>query len=625
MIPDEKSRLRKIEHELYTSDTIAPKARGVMHERKLDTSDDWEHKEEAMHFVPIHHDHSLFKKIFFGSLGIFALAVIVFLVSFLTGGNTISSNRVDVTITAKSFVDGGETLPVTVAITNRNRLPLELATLVLEYPEGNADNPDAMTRINRDIGIIGSGDEHDETFSVQLYGQEGVQKPLTARLEFRVSGSNAVYDKEQTEQITIRTSPVRLTLNAPETAIPNQEVPLKFSIVGNGTETIPNTALIAVYPPEFTFARSNPEPSFGNNVWYLGDVAPGGTREITVYGSFRGSVGGGATIRASVGSQNATRESVLDRIYNTLAQVVPLSNAFIDARIVVRGQSLSTVPVSAGESISVTIPWNNTTASRITNGEIIVKLSGSAYDPERVQPGNGYFNSTTNEIVWTRQQLPELGSIDPGGSNQVNFTISPKQFAGTASNPSITISVDVRGIETGGAARSAMGIAKTTLVVASDLNLLARTIHYSGPIQNTGAMPPKVNQETTYTMEWQLTNSRNRVTNVQVKALLPLGVSWKNVIVPQTEIANVNYNSVTREIVWEAGDVSAGVSKIISMKVSVTPSANQIGSTIPLTDLISVSGRDTFTNTDIKFTKRGLDTRLLNDSSDVGAQGQVVQ
>jgi hypothetical protein len=635
MVPDDKSFLRKAEHELYTTDIIPPKKRSFLHEHKLEVPDDWsesENKTSSTTTQPPMRNTSIFKKIFFGSLGFLVVALIIGGISYLSGDNAISTKNVDLTITAKTFVDGGESLPVNVSIVNRNKVSMELATLVLEYPEGNGSNPDAVTRITRDIGSVAVGDTHNESFDIKLYGEENSEKDITAHIEFRVSGSNAVYDKNEVAAITIRTSPLRLTLDAPKSVIPNQEVPLQFSVVGNGTEVLTDTALVLQYPPGFTFSRATPVPTTGNTVWYLGDIPPGANRTITVYGSFAGGISEAKTIRASVGSQNKQNEAILDRVYNTLAQVIPLTNAFLDAHIVVEHTASDSdiVPISPTGSVSISIPWENTLSSKITNARLEVALSGTAYDSTRVRPDSGVFDSVNNKITWTAQEIPEFASVDPGEKGTIQFSLEPRQFSvgQVASNPVINLSINITGFDDAGIRQSAMGVDKKILAIGSDMNFSARTLHASGIIQNTGAMPPKVNTETTYTLDWQLTNSRNRVTGVKVSTMLPTYVSWKNVIVPTSEQANVTFNEVTRELVWNVGEVPAGTGtnlppRTLSLKVGITPSTDQKGKTPTLTSDMITTGLDTFTNKTLSLTRRALNTQISGEGSAPGVDGIV--
>ncbi len=631
MISDDKSFLRKAERELYSVDGITPKQRSLLHNQQIETVNHWHTDDIPKNTTaPSMKKTSIFKKIFAGSLGFLLIAIIIAGLSYLSGNNAISTKNVDITITAKTFIDGGESLPVNVSVVNRNKLPLELATLVLEYPEGNASNPDAITRITRDIGTLAIGDTHNESFSIKLYGEENSEKNITAHIEFRVSGSNVVYDKNEMVAVTIRTSSLRLTLDAPDTVIPNQEFPLTFNVIGNSTEVLTNTALIVQYPPGFTFARAAPGPTTGDNVWYLGDIPPGGNKKIVLYGSIAGGVNDAKTLRASVGSQNSKNEGLLDVTYNTLAQVIPLSNAFLDAHIKVGQADTDIIPISAGETVTVTIPWQNTLSGKITNAQIEVVLGGSAYDPAKVQAGAGFFDSVNNKIIWSRQQTQQFASVDPGGSGTISFSLQPKSFAAgqIASSPVITMSLNIAGFDVSGIKLSALGVDKKTLAIGSDLNFVARTIYHSGPIQNTGAMPPKANSETTYTLEWRLTNSRNRVTGVKVATVLPTYVTWKNVMVPTAEQSNITYNEVTRELVWNAGEVPAGTgtslpARVLSLKVGITPSLQQKGTVPNLTDQIMITGLDAFTNKSIEITRRALDTMLSGDGFGTGFDGQV--
>ena len=173
---------------------------------------------------------------------------------------------------------------------------------------------------------------------------------------------------------------------------------------------------------------------------------------------------------------------------------------------------------------------------------------------------------------------------------------------------------------------SAKNIDAKTLAVSSDLNLLARTVHYTGSVQNSGPMPPAANKETTYALEWKISNTRNRVSGATVTTTLPTYVSWKNVVLPASEAANVTYNEVTRQLIWNVGDVPAGTaSRILSMKVGITPSIQQVGSSPNLTGSVVLTGKDAFTGQDLTITKLPLNTRLLNDGTGAGMDGVIVR
>jgi hypothetical protein len=162
--------------------------------------------------------------------------------------------------------------------------------------------------------------------------------------------------------------------------------------------------------------------------------------------------------------------------------------------------------------------------------------------------------------------------------------------------------------------------------VVTDLQLIPKVLHYSGPIQNTGTLPLGVGKETTFTVVWQIANSTNTVNGVVVKTTLPTGITWNNVIAPSTAASNLVYNSVTREITWNVGDVPVGQdAKSIAFKLAITPSTSQINTVPKLTNDITLIGADSITKTPLSQTKRALDTHLVGDTSTVGADGKVVK
>jgi hypothetical protein len=109
---------------------------------------------------------------------------------------------------------------------------------------------------------------------------------------------------------------------------------------------------------------------------------------------------------------------------------------------------------------------------------------------------------------------------------------------------------------------------------------------------------------------------------------LPIYVNWKSVIVPQSEAANISYNEVTRQLLWNVGEVPAGTggnlpAKQVALKIGVTPVSSQVGSAPELTGALTLTGRDGYTNQDVTLAKRPMTTALLNEGNGPGALGQV--
>lgn len=148
------------------------------------------------------------------------------------------------------------------------------------------------------------------------------------------------------------------------------------------------------------------------------------------------------------------------------------------------------------------------------------------------------------------------------------------------------------------------------------MSLLSRGFYYIGPFTNTGPIPPVAEKETTYTITWTVTNTSNTLTGVKAVATIPSYIKWTGKINPSTE--KISFNPLGGEIVWDVGEVKAGVGstlapKEVSFQVSFVPSLSQVGTSPTILSDTKVTGVDSFTKTEISETKSSVTTDLKFD------------
>lgn len=188
------------------------------------------------------------------------------------------------------------------------------------------------------------------------------------------------------------------------------------------------------------------------------------------------------------------------------------------------------------------------------------------------------------------------------------------------SNPSIIIDVsisgkqDILGYETKELKNSNSNIIK----IISDVGFANKALYYSGPFANTGPIPPEVGKETTYTIVWSLSNSSNSIVKGIVRSSLPSWIRFAGPISPANE--DLTYNSSTRELVWNVGNINKGVgitsaSREVSFRIAFSPSLSQINTSPIIINNALLTGYDDFANVDIRVNKPVLYTNLKNDSS----------
>ncbi len=628
-------RLQRLENKLYSLKNEGAKiSRAKFHAVKKEIPKSWQ---EAKEQIPEDHhvartSHFL-RKMFFVSAGFFLLAILIAVYSIFFGNGGVSNEKVDVKILGSSFTDGGETLSVSIEVVNRNPVSLELADLLVEYPRG-ASGSDDMVRTRDSIGTIRPGESISTTKDIVLFGEIGSEKTVKATLEYRLSDSNAIFTKEATFPVTINSSPLTLDVSTVQTISSGQKMDLEINATSSAKEPIKNVLVRVEYPFGFSFEESSPEPSYNNSVFYLGDFEPGESKKINIQGVITGGDNETRAFRVYAGEQDTIEQTEISVLYNSTLETLTISRPFLDARISYGGSTQSAYVVSPNQTLPLQIVWSNNLNESISDAQIIVTFSGNAVDINSINAPNSFYNSNTGELVWSKDTVASFSRLDPGESGTLSLSLKSLPLYSTTkgllTDPTMNISVSVKGnrFSSGVTGQEATSITNTTFKVATDFQVSAKSTYNDGPFENTGPLPPKVGTETTYTITWSATNSSNRITDAYAKATLPLYATWKGVVYPTSE--NISYNSATREVMWNIGEVSAGSGygsspKTVSFQVGLTPSSSQVGSSPELMGETTSYGLDNFVGVSLDRSWNEISTRLTADSGYSSSNSNVVE
>jgi len=567
---------------------------------------------------------SLSTKFFFGSVAFFVLAVGIAGLLFYGGINTTSPQNIDVQVLAPSLIDGGKEATFEIIVTNRNTTPLELADLVIDYPDGARDATDptkALTHDRISIGTIKSGEQVKRTISALLYGQEGAQESIGASLEYSVSGSNAVFEKQGQALFTIGSAPVSVSVEAPSQVIAGDQFAMDITVRSNTTAPVENVTIEAQYPFGFSVVNTTPSAAAGGTLWRLGTLQPGATQTLHIVGTIDAADGDQRVFRFLAGSNSDPTDTHVDVPFLTVPQTLSVEKPFITGTISVEGKTGQNIAVAAGGPLQGEVTWQNNLSDSISNLDLELSFSGPAVDKTSITSQNGFYQSSNSTIIWTQDRDPTLASVAPGatGTYQFSFATLPPAAQGTLiTNPTITLNLTVRATRQGstGTPDTVSSAASAQLVLASALSLTAQSIRSSGAFTNTGPVPPRAETATTYTVTWTIKNSANTVANTTVQATLPPYVSF---VAAQTG-SGITYDSGSRTVLWSLGDVKAGAgytaaARQASFQVALTPSASQVGSAPALTGPTAASGQDRFAQVQVGANADGPTTRTADGAS----------
>jgi hypothetical protein len=625
---DKLNRIEELKSKLFNKNfqTKIEHRDSFPHFQKKEVMDSWKKKEdvESNFRENFFMKTSMFKKFFLFSIIFFILALGYASYMFFGKSNTVSNDNIDISVLSNAFTAGGEEYPLLLEIINKNNAPLLLADLVVEYPKSSQvslSQDNEHLRIS--LGTIPAGGIKNENLKLVLFGEQGSTRQIKISIEYRVEGSNAIFVKDKVFEVSINSTPINLLINAPTEISSNQDITLGIKASLNATKSVSKMLLKVDYPIGFQFVKAIPSPSLGNNIWDLGDLAPGAERNISILGKMVDVFDGEEKVfRVWSGTQSSSDKSLIGIVFNSLEHMVTIRKSSIEVNLIINGISQREYAIDTKTPIQGQIEWKNNLETKINNLKISAKISGNAVNRNTISTGQGFYNSSQDLIIWDRNSQSKFIEINPGDSGVVSFSLSPLSLfsaaGGIISSPSINIDVSITGEQEQGVGVAAELINSESKVVRiiSDIGLSTKALYYSGPFSNSGPIPPKVEQKTTYTIVWSLSNTANNISKAQIRSTLPPWMRFVGPFSPASE--DLTYNASTKEIIWSIGGIPRGTGitqaeKDISFQVELTPSLSQIG-TLPIiiNDTI-LTGHDDFANVDVRVNKASLNTRLLND------------
>jgi hypothetical protein len=593
--------------------------RRVLRARNSDVADTWDDRELPSEPVrqQVRGKRPLSSMLLIASGAFFVLSLGLSAYFLLSGSNFVSSENIDIELQGPTTVEGGAELPLQIGITNKNSVAIELADLIVEFPEGTREPEDLsveLTRVRESLGTINSGDREQRTVRAVLFGPENSEQLITVTVEYRVKDSNAIFYTEKTYAVTLSSSPLTITVDALKEIASGQTVDMEVTVTSNSNNTIENVLLTGEYPFGFTFAASQPKASFGSAVWELGDIQPGGKRAVRIQGKIVGEDEEERVFRFSAGVQSDKDPTELATSFLTILHGLTIKKPFLGVELALNGNTGAQYVAARGEQIRADVRWTNNLPDPIEDARIEVKLSGEALNRFSVSAERGFYRSVDNTIVWDQETNPTLATIPAGGAGTVSFSFSSLDLTTALHNQQISLEISVGGkrVTESNVPETMTSSISRTVKLSTNLILTPRILFYSGPFTNAGPIPPRADRETTYTVMWTASNSSNRVTNATVVASLPSYVRWVGNVSPTGE--DISFSNVGGQITWKVGELPAGGKKEAAFQIAFTPSVSQIGNSPILINDQTLSGTDEFTSTVIEAVKRGMTSNLTTDA-----------
>jgi len=492
---------------------------------------------------------------------------------------------------------------------NNGNVRLEEAELIFEYPKYSIV-PENKLRITKPLDDIYPGEERTHQFKARLLGRENENKEAKASLSYRPKNLQAFYESKTTHTTLIKETPLTFEFDLPSRIESGKEIRFRLNYFSNINYPLSDLRIKTKYPSGFEFIESQPK-ALEKTEWGLGILNRAEGGRIEILGKIQGEVGESKIFQAEIG-QWQEGEFVLLKTASWGVEIIkPLLYIF---------QEINGNPkyiANPGDLLDYKIFFKNIGERVLENLFLMIELESETLDFDTLKI-DGRAERLENKIIWNYTILPELRRLPPMAEGKVEFWIQVKDdFSLDFKNPEIKTAISLDGFKE-----------EFITKINSKLEIVQKGYFEDEVFGNSGPIPPKVGESTTYTIIWQVKNYYNDVKNVKVKATLPLEVRLTGKIFPEEHSSKFAFDSESREIVWEVGDLTAGkgVSEVgpnVAFQITLTPTASQRGQSAILINEAKVSGEDQWTEATLETIAEPIDTTLPDDETVSGEQGII--
>ena len=573
---------------------------------------EWEKEDLPSLPIPRGERHVRLASIFFGGAAAFflvSLAVAGYF--FYFGSNSVSVDKISIDVQGPTTIAGGDTVPFSITITNKNPVAVEGATIEIEFPEGTRSATNVLSAYSRyveNLGTIESGATLTRSVKAVVFGGAGQTLVLPVTFSFGTTNSNAVFEKKTSYPLAISSTPLSVSVDSLTETVSGEPITFTLTVRSNATVPIANVVLTTTSP--FGFSVTASSIPLGDSGFLIGTLTPGASKQITLTGVLSGQNSEQRVFHFTVGTAKSPKNHELAVAYMTQDATVSIVAPFITATLALNGDTSKNVVIMPGSLQSATLSYSNTLPTTVTNASITVSVSGSAIDYDSIKTTNGFYNSADHTIVFSRETDPALSSLAPGASGVGTFTFMTLPV-GTAT-PTVSLALSVSGTrigETNVPERVTVSAVKTAKVATAAL-LSAVSSLTGGVFAPNGPVPPRANQETTYAIVWNVQNKGNAVAGGTVTAALPSFVSYTG---STSGTGSFSYDDVSRIVTWETGDLAQSANVRGIFQVALTPSTSQRGGVVSLTSAASFSGHDRFAGVTVSANADPITTETKGD------------
>lgn len=582
---------------------------------------------------------SIFSVLLYIAISFFIIAVGVASFFLYFQKNEVPLNQLELSLISPNSIDSGEILEYALEFENNTEHVFYNIEVFVKYPKGSLDHEYQIPKEKDDWEVedVLPGGMKRVKKKITLSGSPKDKKEIEVSVNYQLKGYSSIFTQKKKFSVKIDSAPVFVKINTPKDVMSNEEFEIDIEVLSNSNTTLKNLVLIGRYPSGFEVTDHEPKATFSTNykhIFIIPELKIGEKKNIKIKGKLRGENSETKVLSFVVGDSDNDSDKIRIEFFNTKEKIV-IKKPSLDLKLVCSKVEIKDKPliVVAGKELTCNFRLNNNLLTKVTDIDIKLNYKDDLIEEFKILSENGYIDSNNDFILWDKNTLPELAILKGGESISAEFKMTlagTADLAGYVKNPQIDWNFELSGTNFNdefSIGRINNEITKT-LKFNTDIVLDTGVYYDSSPFENSGGPTPKVGEETTYTITWKIYNSTNKIKDVKVKAILPMGVEFENVIFPDTNY--VSYDKDTRQIKWSIKSMEPYIGyrtdpKTMSFKVSYIPTISEAAMFKDLVEDKILTAKDLSTGEIIEVIVGPDTTRMKGEKDYKYDVGQVIR
>lgn len=528
--------------------------------------------------------------------------------------NIYSKEDLRLEIFGPSEITLGQEVEYIVKYKNDSEFRLDKPEFIFEPPEYSLQDGKIFERQIMGTDKLGEaiypGEERTFAFKMRILGKEGDVKIAKASMSYQPKDLKARYERSSSFVTQIKSAPITLDFDLPSRVAAGKDFVFRINYFSNIDYLLTDLRCEVDYPLGFEFIKSSPK-AIEKTEWEIPVLNKSDGGRIEVFGKFSGEIGEAKVFKVRLGTWKEGEFILLKEVTKGV-EIVELS-LYLRQEINGNPQYVA-LP---GDWLHYEIYFKNIGEDDLSNLFMVNQLEGAAFDFQTIRSSFGSHQPGDNSIVFDWRKVSELQYLIPMEEGKVDFWIKVKDDLGNVKNPTLRNKVFIGQIKE-----------EFITKITSKLEITQKGYFEDEVFGNSGPLPPRIGETTTYTIMWHIKNYYSDVKNARVKAVLPSRVELTGKIFPEEEVPKFSFDSESREVVWSVGDLERGLGvskppRTIAFQIAFTPEASQQNQISEIINQAKVTGEDGWTEAIIQNSAPAINTTLPDDPTITNETGIV--